>query len=252
MNPSDDEEINEAQNEQSVTQSSEEIEELLEPKAIPDERIVRHAEKNDSYREAPTTDDDEEIIQPPLETTENIEENEKVAEEATQQTEPEPAMEEVSDIISEIAPEIKEEIFQEPPVPQVEAMPEVVPQQEEIQIQPGLPATPPPGHVEYHTISGGPETINDTISEHSKVDRVGPPPVGMMYANSTSGYTIPDPHYVPPDPRGAEIPGNFGMVLFLGTVAIIGAGVTYVYFYMPEVFDEFFSALVIIKNEMFK
>jgi hypothetical protein len=76
MNPSDDEV-------KSADEVSEVNEDLLEPQAIPDERIVRHAERADSYREAPTLGNDEEIIQPPLEpesSTQNDDVTEKIAE----------------------------------------------------------------------------------------------------------------------------------------------------------------------------
>ncbi len=282
MNPSDDEERSGA-----AVKTSEEIEELLEPQAIPDERIVRHAEKNDSYREAPTLTNDEEIIQPPLEQLEEqiqtqykkeveqevVVENsmsqeeivleraipsDAVPQEVIPQDSPPTHLLSQADILQGIAlppyeesqqvvEETKIETQSVPAVPAVPAVAEVPPAVDQEAVPEAVLSQPPV----YHTLSGGPDTLQHDIAEHAKEVRPEPP-LGMKYVNATSGYTIPDPNYISHNQPGMESSSNFFLVLLSGIIVIVGGTIAYLYLYVPETFKQASDAIVIIKDQIFK
>jgi hypothetical protein len=240
MNPSDDE-----QSKVVADQTSKEIEELLEPQAIPDERIVRHAEKNDSYREAPTVDE-EEIVQLPLEPPE---------EDVVEKGEPPVGEEQVVDnnlsstaSTSENISTVTKETLDGLSISQKDIQPEIALGINEV-VEEQVSQQPEP--VVYHTISGGPETFDETRSNKQDIPKDPSLEVGA-YTNAASGYTIPDPHYAPFQSQPVEYGGNFGMTLFLIILGMLGGVLAYVYFFIPEVSDQFFSALLIIKDQVFK
>jgi hypothetical protein len=276
MNPTD-EEVNE-----SATQSKEEIEQLLEPQAIPDERIVRHAEKNDSYRESP--DLEEEIIQPPLEKVEEViinealpikevvpevetpplEEASETAPVALEEGSPLPLMSQ-HDIVPEGGP------YEEPSVEQSAPEPEVVPLvgNEEPPVQMTVDTGTLPESISetiptleaqstvYHTVSGGPETLNDVASHTKKVEQSATQPnqEGSQtpnYTNAASGYTIPDPKYVSATVPATNSQSSFGVILFLGFILIIGIIVGGTYFLFPDTFKQILSAVLVIKTQLLK
>lgn len=273
MNPSDDE-VNEG-----VSQSEEEIESLLEPQAIPDERIVRHAEKNDSYREAP--DLEEEIVQSPLKKVSVIETlpvREGVTETETLHTEdiPEVALSNLEEVAPlprmsqhDIDPEVipQEEVVIEQTVLDPEIMPQTINEEPVVQMvtenevaSQSVSESVPTSQIQpvvYHTISGGPETLNDVASQHKKVEQ----PVEQSnqsgsqtpnYANAPSGYVIPDPKYMPSTVPVANSQTSFGIVIFLGSVLIIGVAVGGVYFLLPETFNQILLSIIVIKDQLLK
>ena len=242
MNPSDDE-----QSKVVADQTSEEIEALLEPQAIPNEHIVRHAEKNDSYRETPIVDA-EEIVQPPLDPPE---------EDVVEKVEPLVVEEQGVDASLSITMSTPENIpmsvnikesLEVLPISQKDVQPEIVLgiygiAEEQVSQQ--------PEPVVYHTVSGGPQTLDESVTYKQDVIKDSSLEVGA-YTNAASGYTIPDPHYAPPQPQLVEKTSNFGIMLFLIILTILGGALAYVYFFIPEVSDQFFSALVIIKDQILK
>lgn len=272
MNPSDDEVVKEEKG-----QTPEEIEDLLEPQAIPDERIVRHAETNDSYREAPSLGNDEEIVQPPLEPEEETEpENEQIVEEVpvveelaevediqaplsdmaenipviTQEEMMHPQISSVSN--SETEPVIIQEVV-EPVPPRIIPEPEVAPVLTQA-TAPHSQVNTTDGATQYHTVSGGPETIHDLMSGKLHDAHSGDAPVSSIHPteSSASGYTIPNPDYVSPPHVNAEEQSSFGSWFFLVILAIIGGAGTYLYFFMPETFDQLYDAVFVIFNSLTK
>lgn len=268
MNPSDDEEEKDVR-----SQDEEEIEELLEPQAIPDERIVRHAERNDSYREAPTLTNDEEIIQLPLDPPEEetIPDVHPVAQ--THVVIEEEQEEVVESPLSESAPLITEVEMMSQEIPHISEVeniiPEVQDQEDKIaepvpvpletitspepQPQAPLPLSDQP-HTEYHTVSGGPETIHDIMSHQLQATQAEHPPTDTTYPTimSVSGYTIPNPNYVTPVHQDLKPASNLGFTFFLILMALIGGAFAYVYFFMPQTFDEVFAAVTIVFDELLK
>jgi hypothetical protein len=246
MNPTDEEE-----QKSEVTPTSEEIEELLEPKAIPEERITRHAERNDSYRESPTIGSDEEIIQPPLEpevsepvqpaevyqpTESEIipqEQSEEVVEHTDISTVGEHRI--TQDEILASAPRAEEQVIESNQQAEVTtssfAEQKAVPLSDPMAVhveplvtqtvpeppQQTPPQSPEGAPVMYHTVSGGPETIHDKIAAQHKIDEVNAPPINTVHplVTSASGYTIPNPNYIPPLQPEHVTQSNFGMIFFL-------------------------------------
>lgn len=283
MNPTDEEVQNSKGN-----PTPEEIEALLEPKAIPEERITRHAERNDSYRESPTTGNDEVIVQPPLEpevlepihpveelqssesvtapqahTEEEVLHNEIPVEVEHRITQDEilastPADEESvtdnqahSEVMSAPVSEQKVVLASDFIVPPTEPL---VTQTEPEPLKQETPQAPDGAPVAYHTVSGGPETIHDKMAAQHKVDEANAPPVNTVHplVTSASGYTIPNPNYIQPLQPERESQSNFGMVFFLILLALVGGSTTYLYFFMPELFDKIFDAVTVIFNELIK
>lgn len=295
MNPSDEEETsNGVTAKQEETQEA--IEDLLEPKAIPDERIVRHAERNDSYREAPTIGNDEEIVQPPLE-LEVIEVKPKSTSlsandsKSMEQEEVSPIQEIEEAQTSQVHEEAitkeegvqlltQDEILHSTDIP--EASPVQVVGEERIpsiaDIQPVVPTEAPiesaqvplvtqtapepivtesqgEAPVVYHTVSGGPETIKEKMTEHFQaVQAANPPTIDTTHSviTTSSGYTIPNPNYAGSPQVIAETESNIGFIFFLIILALIGGVFAYVYFFMPEAFDKFYDAVIIVVSELFK
>jgi hypothetical protein len=260
--------MNSSDEEVSINEGVQEINET----GVAEERIVRHAEKNDSYRESP--DLEEEIVQPPLEkaqkTTSAVEgqfsENELIS--------PLPPFESTYSDTEKIAPlppmtqhdiepegEIhneavnKEEVSEsEPEMPLQQAK-----QQDQEQEQPQAPQEEVPApqaeKVVYHTISGGPETLVDIAAHQPKVKQ----PIEIPdYRNAPSGYTIPNPDYVssiPPVPPAAPVvttSSNFGVIFFFIFILTLGGAIGYVYFVMPEIFNQAFSAMIVVKDQLLK
>lgn len=287
MNPSDEEEDN-----NDVPMTSREVDELLEPKEIPRERIVRHAETNDSYREAPSLGNDEEIIQPPLE--ESVEENEVEessstgVEQETQQTQPkdlEPQEEaESTQMEAEEIPQVEDTVpITQDAILESSSISQVVTEPVEekeilspVQTSQTASATPPvvviqteshPAQpvatgepVVYHTVSGGPETIHDKMAEQLHKAQLGSvgtnSPTIAVHSNesSASGYTIPNPNYVSPIQHQPEyeVDNNIGITTFLIVMAIVGGAGTYLYFFMPQTFDQIYDAVMIVFTEILK
>ncbi len=219
MNPSD-EEITEI-----TDKKLEEIETLLEPQAIPLERIVRHTDNNDHYREPVESDSVDEVTQPPLDVVlENTSEGEnKVLDE--EQVSPLPAFELSTE-------EASNESYADSPV---------------------VTAPLLSSDTVYHTISGGPETLNDIIA-HEQALHPQPLPQNSQNHNPyiSSGYTIPNPEYIGNQVITVEEQNNFWIGFFLFIMVIIGGGMTYVFFFMPEIFDQAFQAIGVIKDQLLK
>lgn len=288
MNQTD--EDNEAKD---VPMTPQEVDEILEPKEIPLERIVRHAEKNDSYREAPSLGNDEEIIQPPLESVEeeyksdiSNQRNEVIQNGSSKDQEPLESKEtaqlkellQVKDATSvltqgdvmkaSVGTHLPEEPIQEKEsvsvspetsLPSLNAetipSPEVIIKTESSPIAQGQTEEP----IIYHTVSGGPETIQDKMAsklQKSQVESGINAPFIEVHSNesSASGYTIPNPNYVSPvQIQQAHGPQNsFGITIFLLIMTIIGGAVAYLYFFMPEMFDKIFDAIMIVFAEILK
>ncbi len=295
MNPSDEEETSNGIVANQV-EIEEPVEDLLEPKAIPDERIVRHAERNDSYREAPTIGNDEEIVQPPLE-PEVIEvkpepvslsfDDSKVVTPAevspvteVEETYSAPVIEEVvvkeettprltqdeilySADISEAAPVQVASVEHVPSVADIKPVAPTEAPVESAQIPLVTQTAPEPTVTEsqgeapvvYHTVSGGPETIKEKMTEHFQaVQAANPPTVDTTHPviTTSSGYTIPNPHYAGSPQVVAETESNIGFIFFLIILALIGGAFAYVYFFMPEAFDKFYDAVLVVVGELFK
>lgn len=267
MNQSDEEEVKE------ITDTRrEEIENLLEPQMIPDERIIRHAERNDSYRELPTLDKSEEIVQPPLDpSSEDLEieaesllknndvDNLEVFKNASSVDQGE-IMPPTISYLSQI--DIEPLKFNEQKISEVEQEPqsmvsdtvgvqqqsETLPQfkretQNQVQPQPKIESNQPV--MLYHTVSGGPETINDIRSAEQKVNQTtGSPVTAPDYSgSSSSGYTIPNPDYVPVAPPGQ--PKSNIRFIFLSLVIF---SVTYLYFFVPETFTQVYNVFLFVKD----
>ena len=269
MNPLDEEEIKE--NDEEIV----ETEAIEAPVVIEEEHIVRHAEKNDSYREAPTLDNNEEIVQSPLDPSDEVEMKVDVPNEDNGQVKEDVLV--MKEVIPDVVPVTTEEISPLPHMSQHDIEPEGVPHEEVTVEQKPSPemmpqivqevvteqvakapqASPqevpvtPVEPVVYHTISGGPETLNNTISHHKNVDQVNSQP-STTYTNTTMGYTIPNPNYVPPVVPVTHPQSYFGIILFFGFILILSGALGYVYFVMPETFNQFFSAVVVIKDQILK
>lgn len=269
MNPSDEEVI---KGDDEVMDETEAIE---APQVIEEERIVRHAEKNDSYREAP--DLEEEIVQPPLDPPEEVEMKGDLPKEDDIQIKEDVPV--VTEVVPDTTPVISEEVTPLPRMSQHDIEPEIVPYEETIteEVSPSPEVTPqtvqevvseqvvevpqatlqvapvPSAEpVVYHTISGGPETLNESISHHKNVDQAvsGQPPT--TYTNAATGYTIPNPNYVPPVTPVVAPQSYFGIIFFFGFILIVGGAIGYVYFVMPETFNQFISAVVVVKDQILK
>lgn len=260
MNPSDDEEINE-----STARRSEEIDGLLEPKAIPDERIVRHAERNDSYREAPTLTNDEEIIQPPLEPTlDELEEKIKQASPLEYTIESKEEESEDAEVQQSPQESFPDEIITKQEQALLASLPtisqqDVLPAQEiDTTVPPTQPikidSEVPESSTVYHTVSGGPETIHDLMAGKIQTEQVAGPHAEVIHpsGSSASGYSIPNPNYVTPLQTVHEDQSNFGFMIPLVISATIAAALSYLYFFMPQTFDQMYDAILIIKDQIFK
>ncbi len=225
MNISD-EEIKEV-----TDQNREDIENLLEPQMIPDERIIRHADTNDHYREPTESDESEIIAQPSLEV---VPENEKELENGISYKEP----------------------------PEVVPTPDVLIGDDSNEIQLKSPiiesAVPSTGTV-YHTISGGPDTLSDTMA-HEQV--LQPQSSSKNNKNNTeyvsSGYSIPNPEYLGNQPNQpnqvthVEEQHNIWVIFSLFVTVIVGGLITYSFFFVPEILDQMFQGMDSIKNQLFK
>ncbi len=254
----------------------------------PEEEIERHTKPHDSYREAPTTDDVEDMIQPPLdppieELEEELESTMKavgITPEVTTVLEDPEEVEEVEkkedipqvndvdssygsnivtqdDILALKDPvitnvDIQAEVVQEETVPVAVNNSGIVPSQVlEDQQQVVKPQQAP--EEGYHTVSGGPETIHDKyIGNHNSTSSDQVTPLPYSSAHASSGYSIPNQNYVAPQPMDLQTQSNFGSFFMLIVLAIFGGAISYVYFYMPQTFDQVFDAMVIIKNQLIK
>jgi hypothetical protein len=270
MNPSDEEDVKD-------DEVVEEAEATALPQVIEEERVVRHAEKNDSYREAP--DLEEEIIQPPLDPPEEVEVRVDPSKEDDIQIKKDTPViggvipDDIPVISEEIAPlarmsqhDIEPEIepegvsYEKTTTEETSPSPEVAPQtvqeiitEQVVKTSQALPQTTSSAEpVVYHTISGGPETLNDAISHHKNIDQAvsGQPPT--TYTNAATGYTIPNPNYVPPTVPVPAPQSYFGIIFFFGFILMVGGALGYVYFVMPETFNQFISAVVVVKDQILK
>ncbi len=254
----------------------------------PEEEIERHSKPHDSYRELPSNDDVVDMVQPPLEPQiEELEEELATTMKAAgltsdgQNNEPEelkpseevaapqevvtdaPAEEQV--VAQEVPPVLTQEIMLEETLPVVDgvrAQEEVTPV---VAVEPAITEQPPTQdkvqepqapsqiHTEYHTVSGGPETIHELAAAHrSPLQNAPLNTTEYPSTAAASGYSIPNPNYPATAPTDLQTQSNFGSFFFLVVLAIIGGAITYVYFYMPQTFDQVFDALVIIKNQLLK
>lgn len=250
----------------------EEIENLLEPQMIPDERIMRHAERNDSYRELPTLDKSEVIVQPPLDpSSEDLEieaesllrnkdvENLEVFKNVSSLDQDE-IMPPTISYLSQI--DIEPLRFQEQKISEVEQesqpvvsdsldvqkQSETLPQFEretQNQVQPQTKIESNQSTTLYHTVSGGPETINDVRSAELKITQTtDSPTTALDYSGaSSSGYTIPNPDYVPGAPP--QQPKSNIKLMFLCLVIF---SVAYLYFFVPETFTQVYNVFLFAKD----
>jgi hypothetical protein len=254
----------------------------------PEEEIERHTKPHDSYRELPTTNDVEDMTQPPLdppieELEEELESTMKAAgltpEITTVPQVPEEVIEvgkvegipRVNDIDSSYGGNVvtQDEILavKDPVITNVDIQTEVVQEKIIPETANNLGTVPPQvlenqhqvvnpqqaSGEEYHTVSGGPETIHDKYvgtKSSAPVDPLTSPQYSS--AQAASGYSIPNQNYVVPQPMDLQTQSNFGSFFMLIVLAIFGGGISYVYFYMPQTFDQVFDAMVIIKNQLLK
>lgn len=252
-----------------------------------EEEIERHTKPHDSYRELPTTDDVKDMTQPPLEPQiEELEEELKSTVQALKdntvsvesaltsavKTEGvyanEPIQEEVvatpvDESIKAETPTVSQEDIQPVAIIQPQTVdvylpsqesksdtPESIPQTEEIQSQ---VAQPEGKQAVYHTVSGGPETIHDKfVGSNASAPLSTSATPQYTAAQAASGYSIPNPNYVQPVPMDLQTQSNFGSVFFLVLLSVVGGGISYVYFYMPQTFDQVFDAIIIVKNQILK
>ena len=267
MNQSDEEEVKE------ITDiRREEIENLLEPQMIPDERIIRHAERNDSYRELPTLDKSEEIVQPPLDpSSEDLE----IEAESLLKNNDVDNLEVFNNVSSvdqgEIMPptisylsqiDIEPLKFNEQKISEVQQESQLIvsdsvdvqqqlgelPQferetQNQVQPQPKIESNQ--SATLYHTVSGGPETIHDVkLAEQKANQTTSSPVVASDYSmSSTTGYTIPSPDYVAP-PLPQQSKSNIGLIFLL----LVIFSVTYLYFFVPETFTQAYEVFLFVKD----
>jgi hypothetical protein len=251
----------------------------------PEEEVERHTKPHDSYREATTTDDVEDMTQPPLEPQiEELEQELELTMKAVGLTpEVDEAPEEVMEVgkvedlprVNDVDPSYgsnvvtQDEILaiKDPVVTNVdiqaevaheEIVPEVINNQEVVlpEASTDLQQAGTPQQVEeggYHTVSGGPETIHDKYVV-GKNGTSSDPLNSSQYssAQAASGYSIPNQNYVAPQPMDLQTQSNFGSFFMLIILAIFGGAISYVYFYMPQTFDQIFDAMVIIKNQLLK
>jgi hypothetical protein len=244
MNPTEDD------NEEEVVENI-----AVEPKK---EHVVRHTEPHDSYRESARPLSPQEIVQPPLDPPEDVyssgaDENNSIAQ--------------VVDISSPV-----EEIPTVSPVPvsspvvtlntgtsDDSATPVEV--SEIFKDAPNSSATLPAQTlltdepVVYHTLSGGPETIKDKRTKDGFINPnitaiTGHSNLGGEMVPGTSGYSVPQPGFVTSQPVQKQ--GSAGLIFLFLLILLLGGPAAYLYYFMPDTFNQAVAALMVIKNQLLK
>lgn len=263
MNPTDEELLDEM------------IDKVVE--VTPIERVVRHADTNDNYREPVDAEDtnngsevevtslpassvfenqhetegENDLV--PLESVESIATIAKETSTDTSNTVNEKsyaqiqAEQEMKNITS--SQEVVD-VLQFRDVSQVETLP---PLSEVAEFSSPNTLTTSPGTA-YHTVLGGPETLND-IMTHEQALHPKPIPQNTQndnpYISSTFGYTIPNAEYAASPVITVEEQNNFWVGFSLFVMVAIGGAVTYIFFFMPQVFEQASQAAFIVKDQLF-
>ena len=181
-----------------------------------EEHITRHSERNDTYREV-ISSDSEDMVQPPLEVSETGTSQLDIAKEAELRLH-QGQHEVKKETISEENSYNKEQVV---PVPERTTLEET--------------------HEVYHTVSGGPETMNDMVVKNTPLTSSMPPAEIAALALES-----------PPqkDSLVVEDTRHIGFFITTGVLLLIVVLGVYVYFFQVELFRQSIDAMMIVKNQL--
>ena len=247
--------------------------EALTQRETPEEPIARHAKAHDSYRE---TNELIEIVQPPLDPSEDILDSELRIPE-TNVTEVIPTQEEsatdkyhenisVDDLVSTVP--IEDSVVEEI-VDDVSLVPTVDTQETVTQVMPEAVPVPRTSTSEtknfsseisdvvgqetpqYHTVSGGQETIHSLVVKHSPpIMQLTPAQInGVEFGTfNSTGYSLPQSSIAV---TTATVVGmSPGFIIFLFMALLIGGPMVYFYFLLPDTFRQIVDAIMVVKNQL--
>lgn len=113
--------------------------------------------------------------------------------------------------------------------------------------------TPPAGG--HHTISGGPETLQDNLAKSGvstfQVAKMDPRDyMGQSEEASASGFSIPQPKQAPQQIVVQQQGTSIGLIIFILFILITVGTIGGFYILLPDTFNQIVSAMIVIKDQL--